>query len=186
MSLVPKTEDVNTLPTAMLGLAKQQMRIDWAYDDDFIKACVARAIGKFQQINEVTVNPSTFDWTPDATAFVTNGEGGPRATLPVRPVSSFEAKDAADADVSADYAVVLKWDSPYGVPIQVFAGAQASGLKVTLTAGYAALAQMPQGVVDALLRLAAHLYEHREILIPDTEFVAPDVRTDATWWMPRI
>jgi uncharacterized phiE125 gp8 family phage protein len=185
VSLAVIDVDRDALPAALLPLAKQHMRIDGSFEDAFITSVLARAIARFQQLNDVTVNPSTFTWTPPAAAF--NGQGG--ATLPVRPVSAFTATVPGDpdpVDVAADYALALKWDSPYGVPVQLLTGAAADGLTVGLTAGYADLAGLPPEVQDVVLRHAAHLYEHREILLPGSEYVAPDLKLDATWWMPRV
>jgi hypothetical protein len=183
MTLAITTIDRAALPTELLSLAKQQMRVDTTDNDAFIESVIARAIAKFEQINDVTVNPSIFTWQPASTEFAVNGASA--AMIPVRPVSAFVVTVAPD-DVTADYALALKWDSPHGVPIQQLAGSHAAGMSVALTAGYADLTALPPAVLDVVLRTAAHLYEHREILIPDQDFVSPDLQTDATWWMPRV
>lgn len=178
MPVKVETQDRAVLPAGLLALAKTHMRIDWTYDDDFIKSVLARAIDRFQNVNEATLNPTTVLWTP-ATSDFTNGA----ITLPVRPVSEFHAALPPD-DVTANYSLVLKWDSIHGIPIQQLLGA-AAALSVNLTAGFATAAVLPPAVEDIVLRHAAHLYEHREILIPGREYVAPDLAMDATWWMPR-
>lgn len=181
MAILILTEDRAALPAALLPLAKTQMRVDTAADDAFIKSLLARAIARFQEENEVTVNPSTFTWTPAETDFSDSGA----VTLPVRPVTLFTASILLD-DVSADYAIALKWDGIYGVPIQQLFGPAVAGLSIALTAGYADLAALPDAVLDTLLRHTAFLYEYREITLPDQPYMTPDLERNATWWMPRV
>jgi hypothetical protein len=69
---------------------------------------------------------------------------------------------------------------------QYLIGSHVAGLAVTCTAGYAAAADVPPRMVDRILRLTAHLYEHREILAPGQPFMMPDLELDATDWMPRV
>jgi hypothetical protein len=174
MSIKLVTQDLTALPTALLADAKQHMRIDWTYDDEFVKSVLARAIGRFEQINGVGLNVATYEWSPADVEF-RNG----RAPVPVTPVTDFTAETTATPDATASYTITT--DSVFGVPLLYLNGAFASGLVLTLQTGFAAL---PPPVLDIVLRNAAHLYEHREILVPGIEFVAPDMRIDATWWVP--
>lgn len=174
--------DVVALPTALLTIAKQHMRVDWPYDDDFIKSVVARAVARFEQVNGVSLNASTWEWKPASTDFSND-----RARVPVTPVKTFTAAAGAAADnVSASFSIVT--NSTYGVPILFMLGAYQDQLTVTLQTGFDTSAgePLPPPVLDIVLRNAAHLYEHREILLPDQEFVSPDIRIDATWWVPRV
>lgn len=175
MSIKLVTTDLTALPTALLASAKIHMRVDWSYDDDFIKSVVARAIGRFEQMNGVALNAATFEWTPASTEFCQD-----QAEVPVTPVTSFVAKLADDTDVSSSYTITT--ESVFGVPLLHLNGAYQNGVVLTLETGFATL---PPPVLDIVMRNAAHLYEHREILIPGTEFVAPDMQVDATWWVPR-
>ena len=181
MSVRVVSRDIETLPDDLLALAKSHLRVDGTYDDAFIRSVIARAIARFEATNEGTLFETEVLWKPAAAEF-TNGS----ATTPARPVQSFEAVDSTDVDVTADYSLELKWTSIHGIPIQVLTGASASGLSVTLTCGFAGADFLPPEVTDTVLRHTAHLYEHREILIPGREYVAPDLRMDATWWMPRV
>lgn len=183
--LVVVSEDRTTLPAALLTLAKAQMRVDYSEDDAFITSTLARAIARFQEVNEVTVNPSVFLWTPADADFDMFDDNVEAADLPVRPVTAFAAEIDL-IDVSADYSIGLKFDGVYGVPIQQLRGPSAAGLSVTLTAGYADLAALPDAVEDTLLRHAAFMYEYREISLPVEPYMAPDLATNALWWMPRI
>jgi len=177
MTLAIVAQDLQELPQNLLALAKQHLRVDHAGEDAFITSAIARAIGRFEQVNDVTLNPTEVVWEPNASAFVDGA-----ATLPVRPAAIDEILNSDAVDVTADYSVVLKWDAIHGIPILTMRGAAVDGLSVTLTAGYT---DLPPPVLDVVLRHTAHLFEHREILIPGREYVAPDLKLDATWWMPR-
>jgi hypothetical protein len=85
--------------------------------------------------------------------------------------------------VTSSYTITT--DSVVGVPILYLNGAYASGVVFTLETGFTD-ETLPPSVLDDVLRTAAHLHEHREILIPGTEFVAPDLARDATWWVPSV
>lgn len=178
-SCIPKTEDPAALPTALLALAKQHMRIDGAHEDEFVKSTVARAIDWFERVTNVTVDPTEYEWKPDAANFCDNV-----AKFTETPVRELVAMVGAD-DVSAQYAVSTM--STKGVGLYSLNGAFASGLVLTFKSGYADAAAVPGGVLDAVLRYAAHLYEHREILVPGAQETAPGWMTDviATFWMPR-
>lgn len=183
--LQPLTEDRAALPLALLPLAKSQSRIDYSDDDELIKSLLARAIARFQEENGVTVNPSTFTWTPAAADFALDDNNAEAADLPVRPVTA-AIVTIPPATLSADYSIALKWDGIYGVPIQQLVGPAAADLSIALTAGYADLAALPDAVQDTVLRHTAFLYEYREITLPDQPYNSPDLARNATWWMPRI
>jgi hypothetical protein len=180
MSLAIQTVDRNALPDALLSMAKTHMRVDHSGDDDYIKGTIARAIARFQSVNGVTLNPTTAIWTPAATEFSTAG-----SMPPMRPVNAFAAT-AGDppGDVTASYSIVLKWDDPYGIPIQILQGDAADGLSLTLELGFTD-ETIPIEVLDVVLLEAAHLYNHREILMPDQPYAAPN-NAASTWWMPRV
>ena len=177
MSVRVVTRDTEALPDDLLSLAKQHMRVDHSGDDNYIRSTIARAIANIEQRNEVTINPTSVLWSPTSAEFVSGA-----ITLPVVPAESAVVMDGA-TDVSSNYSLALKWGSIHGVPIQVLEGA-AGNLSVTLACGFD-VDSLPPGLLDKILRITAHLYEHREILIPGREFVAPDYALDATWWVPR-
>jgi len=178
MSIVRTALDREALPDALLSIAKAQLRVDGTYDDGFILSVLARSIGRFEQVNGVSLNVATWEWAPDSWEFCSN-----RARVPVTPVTAFTAALADDTDVSASYSIIT--NSVFGVPILYLNGAYAAGLVLELETGFTD-ATLPAPVLDVVLRNAAHLYEHREILIPGSEFVAPDIQMDSTWWLPRL
>jgi len=175
MTVAVVTQDFAALPAELLPVAKEHCRIDHASDDALMTSIIARAIARFEQMTEVTVNPTAVTWTPRRTDF-----SGDIATLPVRP--------ATLATPLTGYTVALKWDSIHGIPIQALQGAAADGLTVELLCGYPNADAIPPAVQDEILRTAAHLYEHREILVPGgRDFVTPDTRLwPMAWWMPKV
>ena len=173
--------DVTTLPVALLPLAKQHSRIDTTADDALVTSICARAVARFEAVNGISLNPSTWLWKPVSLEFC-NGQ----ARVPREPVKAFTVRDAAAVDISSSYSMIAA--GGYGAPILYLVGAWLDGMTVSLETGFVAGLgdPLPPGVLDVVLRNAAHLYEHREILIPDREFIAPDLQIDATWWVPRI
>ena len=181
MSAIAKSGvDLAVLPAALLPIAKSHLRVEGTYDDAYITSAIGRAINWFERVTNVSVNPVTWAWSPDAAAFRCG-----QAKVPVSPVTSFAVVDAAAADISADYELTTM--STHGIGLYALTGAFASGMKVTMPSGYADVAALDFGVTDAVLRYTAHLYEHREILVPGVEAQTPGWMTDiiATYWMPR-
>lgn len=172
--------DLQVLPYGLLSQAKTHMRIDGVYDDANVLTTLQRAINWFQRVTNVSVNPVTYAWKPAAGEFV-NGF----APVPVSPVNSWTAAVGA-ADVTANYDITT--NTVHGVELDTLTGAWSNGLTVTIPSGYASAAAIDPGIVDAVLRYAAHLYEHREILVPGTEAQTPGWMLDvvATWWVPRL
>ena len=181
MTIAIVSVDRDTHPAALLPLVKSHCRIDGTYDDAYVTSVIGRAIAKIEAANGAAINPTVITWSPRSDEWC---EG--RATLPVSPATSFTAAAGSPGgDVTADYAIELKWDGIHGIPIQVLTGAGAGGLVVTLTLGFTDLADAPE-LLDRVLRHSAHLYEHREILTDGAPYVAPDLALDATWWMPKV
>lgn len=180
MSIKATAADLTALPLALLSIAKSHMRVDYAYDDDFIKSAIARAISWFERVSGMTVNETTYEWTPAQTEFCED-----KASVPVTPVNDFEATSTDTPDVTADFTVTT--DSVHGVLIYTLNGKWVTGLKLTIESGFA-VADLPAGVLDAVLRYTAHLYENREITAPSSFVPVPDWMTEvmATYWRPRV
>jgi uncharacterized phiE125 gp8 family phage protein len=179
-SIVISLNDPAVLPAALLPIAKQQMRVDGTYDDAFITSVIARAIDWFERLTNVTVDPSTYVWTPDQWNFTDQAI----ARFTESPVTNMTAK-IGTTDATASYSVTTM--STHGVGIYALNGAWASGLAITFKSGYADQTVLPAGILDAVLRYGAHLYEHREILVPTVQAANPGWMTDviSTYWMPR-
>jgi uncharacterized phiE125 gp8 family phage protein len=178
-SILAKTRDLTALPAALLTQAKGHCRIDGSYDDTFVTSAIGRAIDLFERKAGISVFATQWEWRPDQTDFCNNV-----AKVPVSPVDTWSAKDAGNADVGASFTLTSM--STHGVGLYAFNGAWVDGLVFTIGSGYAAAA-LPYGILDAVLRCTAHLYEHREILVPGQDMATPGWFMDeiATYWMPR-
>jgi uncharacterized phiE125 gp8 family phage protein len=148
--------DYDTLPTALLPIAKQHVRrTDMTDDDAMITEYLAQAIGLCEQIWELAVFSATVNWIPDTAT------GASRYQCPVQPVSAFVVM--ADAvDVSSEYALE---SASLIEPVWLVHSddtAFHSDAVVTLTAGYADITSMPPPMRAAILTVAGTRYEHRE------------------------
>jgi uncharacterized phiE125 gp8 family phage protein len=180
MSIAASGLDRQALPEALLPLAKSHLRIEGSYDDVYLTGTIARAISWFERVTQVSVNPVTWNWSPDLADFCSGG-----AAVPVSPVQSYTVKDGAAVDVSGSY--VIETRSTHGIGLYLLLGDHTAGMTVAIVSGYATSAALDPGITDALLRYTAHLYENREILVAGTEAQSPGWMSDviSTYWMPR-
>ena len=169
------------MPTALLPIAKSQLRIDGTYDDAFITDAIKRAIKWFERVSNISVNPITWIWQPDESVFCED-----LASVPISPVNSFTVADAGAVDISASYKMLTM--STHGINLYALKGAYAADMLVTMPSGYADLDELDAGIADAVMRYTAHLYENREILMPGSEAQSPGWMSDviSTYWMPRV
>ena len=180
MSSITSTDlDRNALPTALLAIAKSHLRVDGTYDDAYITDAIKRAINWFERVTNVSVNPVTWNWSPDQGSFCSG-----LAAVPVSPVNEFTVA-AGEADISGGY--LIETMSTHGIGLYSLAGTFVSGMIVSIESGYPDEADLDPGISDAILRYTAHLYENREILVLGTEALSPGWMTDviSTYWMPR-
>ena len=182
--------DRKTIPEAMLPLAKEQMRVLTATQDDFITGLIVRTIDVFERQSGLSIFAITALWTPDDFDSYTAGKG---VVVPLQPLIGWTASDGTD-DVSANYRIVGNktgratglylqsitpvWPLPYGgMPTAI----------VTLNAGCATLDDIQPGALQAILERVATLFLWREDLSEDTVHDMP--ASDQTWivgnWVPR-
>lgn len=181
MSIRKTGLDLQVLPYGLLSTAKTHLRIDGTYDDAAILLTLQRAINWFERVTNVSVNPVTYMWKPAADEFI-NGY----ASVPVSPVNATWTAAIGVTVVTANYEITT--NSVNGVELNTLVGAWASGLTLTIPSGYASAIAIDPGIVDVVFRYAAHLYEHREILVPNSEAKTPGWMLDvvATYWTPRV
>ena len=176
-SIIASGLDRAVLPAALLPIAKSHLRVDGTYDDALITSKISIAINWFEIKTNVSVNPVTWTWTPDQGNFC-NGS----AQVPLSPVNSFTVD--AGGDVSAAYTITTM--STHGVGLYSMQGTFAAGMAVTIPSGYADLAALDPGILNAVLMYTAHIYENREILVDgkaqDPGWAAEVV---AAYWVPR-
>jgi hypothetical protein len=180
-SILPVAIDRTALPNGLLSSAKTHLRIDGIYDDHYIAMTIARAIGWFERVTQVSVNPVTWQWKPDAGNFC-----GGRAPVPVSPVNSFTVAGGDLTDITSGYELTTR--ALHGVMLYTLSGAFADGMKVSMPSGYADAADLDPGITDIILRYTSHLYENREILVPGVEAQTPGWMNDVvgTYWVPRV
>jgi hypothetical protein len=171
--------DFTTLPKALLAAAKAHLRVDFTDDDQYIQDCIKRAISLFERESEVTVNPTTYIWKPDPADYC-----GDVLMIPMTPVIDFTAADADEIDVSENYQVAS--NSMHGVMIYRLVGGYVDGLTVTIESGYTTKDELPPGILDLVLLLSCHLYEHRGVFLPANQTDDFMRRAASSYWKPRL
>ena len=179
MSITVISADWDTLPNELLAAMKQHLRVDNTFDDVFIEDAIRRAIDHFQRVTEITVFATEYLWEPDAPGWC-----GGTIRSPITPINDFAA-EADGSDVSADYG--FSTNSLHGVLIYYLHGPYAAGVGLTLTSGYPSADLVPPGMRDVIFRLAATLFENREILVPSGQFLTPGwlEQVMGPYWLPR-
>lgn len=186
MALALVSVDRVTLPQAMLTLAKLQMRVTFDDDDQLIVHKLAHAINLFETLTQFAVSKAIYTWTPGAmTPLSSDGLPTDSGLIPVMRVSSFTAKDAANVDVTTQLA--LYGDTlPHSIAPQYLTGPSTITPTVSLTVGYAQLADVPPMIIDIVMRIAAYLYEWREVQnVPGVDGVAYANSLLTNYWIPR-
>jgi uncharacterized phiE125 gp8 family phage protein len=185
-SVVIDDVDTTTLQTQLLALTKSHLRVENTYDDAYIQFIIGRAIAWFENYTNVTVNGTTFIWTPDQCDFKCGV-----AMVPETPVildSWSIADSAADdaADISANFTVTTV--ATKGVGVYALRGSFVQGMQMTFDSGYFSMDELPIGILNVLLLVSAHYYENREILVSTQVAAMPGFDNDvmASWWRPRV
>lgn len=165
--------DRATLPTELLPMAKTHMRVSYNDDDAYIQLCLQRAIDLFERHSGQFAFETVVLWTPYRSA--------QRLIVPCIPVQSFVASDSAGLDVTNEYRIRGDFfERVDGAPVP-------AGLMITLTAGYAAMADLPPSVIDISFRVAAFYYENREAITSYSLEQTPQWMNDLLLgnWVPR-
>jgi uncharacterized phiE125 gp8 family phage protein len=175
--------DYTTLPTALLALTKQHLRVDFPDDDTIITRYIAAAISYFEMVSDWRVFAATVSWFPvlSTTAYAYQ--------CPVQPVGSFTvmAGGAPQTDVSAEYMLVQT--SPILPAWLQKIDKQPFHLDATITlvGGFADFEKLPPNVLNLILRITGTLYENRESVaappLQQVPFWLPDLLVGT--WIPR-
>ena len=160
MSYVKLLLDTTTLPTALLPIAKEQLNVDFVDDDPKITRFIAWAIGYLEVDSGLKVFKEQLDWWPT----VPSSWAYACMQCPVQPVSSFIAMSGV-TNVSADYELRVSIDPLLpvylcrkdGTPFQ-------ADLQINLTVGIEDPADLPPIMEAYIIRVAATLYENRELI----------------------
>lgn len=174
--------DYLTLPTALLDVAKQHLRVDFDDDDQIITRYIASAIDHLEQFSGWRINPASVAWSPvltDAYAYAT----------PLKPIGSHTvmAGDPPQVDVSTDYVIVadsmiMPWYLMRKDKTPFHADAT-----ITLVAGFTDIVKIPPRINDVILRITGTLYENRESVTQPAFLQLPSWWNDVLSgiWIPR-
>ncbi|WP_376742125.1 hypothetical protein [Ensifer canadensis] len=166
--------DRATLPGELLPIAKTHMRVSYNDDDAYIQLCLQRAIDLFERHSGRCVFETVAFWEPVRSA--------QRLLLPLIPVQSFTAADATGNDVTNEYEIKGGdyFQRKDGAPVP-------AGMMITLTCGFAAMADLPPSPVDITLRVSAYFYENRESVTSYGLEQVPQWMNDLLLgnWVPR-
>lgn len=165
---------------ALLSLAKSHMRVEFARDDEYIKNCIIRAADMMERFSGARIVKAAADWFP---AIVTSAYVH---QVPLQPVASFTAM-AGGVDVSADFRIRSRTAVDPVFLEHIDRTAFPPGIEVALVLGYASATEIPPMYLDPILRMAAHLYEHRESVDQTNLMAIPQWANDLLCgtWIPR-
>jgi uncharacterized phiE125 gp8 family phage protein len=171
--------DRATLPANMLSIAKSHLRVTFDDDDEYIRLCLSRAIDLFERHAGWFVFTRTVEWTPP--------NGKVLLPTPVQPIDGMTALDSLGSDVTAQYRIYANHETLRWYFERLDKAAIPAGLKVTLIAGFASMANLPPSVTDITLRLTAYFYENRESIASYSLEQVPQWMNDLLLgnWIPR-
>src|SRR5262245_32876482 len=201
MNTIISSVDYDTLPAAMMPAFKRWNRVDFCDDDELIIEVLQQAIEQFERNSEITVFKSTIilepedaDWrdgilplrvTPVNTLAVTQfDEAVPHSDLTwLGDNSGYRAAVAA----SATNGFQLFAKGIHGVRLYYLAGSSTTGVSITIESGYESTTLKPE-IRGTVMQIAAHLYEYREILMPNNRDESPMWLRDimAGFWLPGL
>jgi uncharacterized phiE125 gp8 family phage protein len=176
------TPDWSTLPTALLPIAKDHLRITFSDDDASITRFIGFAIGYFEKFTGQAVFSGSVAWSPDLST------GASRYQCPLQPVASFTITSVAGGgDVAAQYR--LEAASPVE-PVwlaRIDGTAFHSDAVIGLVVGHASAITIDPSMLGTILRVTGTLYEHRESISAITIEQVPFWLNDLMGghWIPR-
>jgi uncharacterized phiE125 gp8 family phage protein len=171
--VTPPTDEPLTLEAA-----KAHLRVETGEDDALITTLIAAARDYVERETNRSIMPQVWrlalDRFPRGPIVLSHG--------PVRAVSAVTYRDTSDVAqtmTTDDYLVdELPNDYPRMVPSVdeiVWPGAQAQpgAVTVTFSAGYAAAANVPQAIIQAIKLMVGHWYANREAVGPSALGAVP-------------
>lgn len=174
------SRDYCTLPAELLLPAKEQLRVEFSRDDEFITVVLSRAISEIESIVNFDVFKTVSEWTPDSKTC---------QLLPRVPVVQIEI--CSDKQCKTPVVVNLS-RLQGGSMFEPGPGMlDASGLqyeKMLLHTGYTAANQLPPQLVSAILMQTGALYENREAVQAGVYRELPDQvsRVLSGLWRPSV
>lgn len=172
--------DRAALPEELLPIVKSHLRVDFDDDDALITLHTAMAISYLEKVWDLRIFSSVVSWSPALST------GASRYQCPVQPVSDFTITSGG-LDVKAGYRLE---GGELTEPVWLV---RADGLAfhsdalITLSTGYAEVADADPAAMGGILRVAASLYEHRESIssypVDQIPYWLNDIMSGL--WVPR-
>lgn len=183
MSLIRTSIDRVKLPNGLLPALKSHSRVTEDDDDVVMTKKIAMAIDRFEKINELAIYRASWTWSPETVQSTVEPLGWP---VPIRHVASFTAGDET-GDLTSQF-LLSGVASPDNTGPQYLSTSSSYGsaMAMVLTVGYEDVADLPPGVEDVILRLAAQLFEYREMdRIPGVDGTSYANSLITGYWVPR-
>jgi hypothetical protein len=160
--------DFDILPTQLLPVVKEHLRVEFDRDDEYIKGAVARAIAEVESVTDITVNPSTWQWQPSNCYLTTR-----YLRVPKTPVREVLDETGAAADII--------WNAP-----SAYLNGTQRNQKFTISAGYVDVKEIAPALMNVIFLLTGTLYEQREAVQAGSFNELPDManRLMAGLWRP--
>lgn len=177
MKLQLEKIDYCTLPEQLLPAMKEQSRVEFTRDDEFLKTALARAISEIEAQTNLSIFEAHWNWSD-----IKSCGSGQFIRLPKAPVCG--VLDTSGAPVTVDFTCER---GGLGNPAFV----KVSGLpsEVVLVAGYKQVAELPPRLVSVILERTATIYEFRESAQMGgalNEMPSFDTRMIAGLWVPSV
>ena len=165
-----------SIPEMLLCTAKQQCRVEFDRDDNFIKQAIARAIGEMEAATNISIFNQLWEWDITDTGVI-------NPVLQKNPVRRVMVDDGAGNWV--DTTAVELGDPFYFGRSRVL---EPYATKYRFEAGYGVVECMPPTLVNPILLITAHIYENRESVQFGSLNELPDMtrRILTGLWLPTV
>lgn len=182
--------DLDTLPAALLPLAKQWMEIDFADKDQLITDFIRQALDFVETATGAIIYRTEIALTPASVDFV---DGLLRLPTPLISWKASQPGDPDPVDISAAYSLRIAGVS--GVQTFDLVGSYGAAMTLATVAGFDGIGSITATVLQPLtpalqnnvLRLTANYFEFREVQTTTQVQIPSEWRNDLLGghWVPR-
>lgn len=184
MTLHQLAVDRTALPTDLLDLAKEHLRVRHVRDDVLIGVYLAQAIDAVERRCNINLNPATFSLDVYGCCCLpcVGWPAMARLALPVNNVQTFTLEDSQGIDQAADYAIEQADLGGSAGAYLVGPAVPVAGWAMTAEVGVETADDLSPAVLAVVLRLTGGYYENRE---SPAALVADEFAVElATVWRP--
>lgn len=179
MSTQILNRDYCTLPAELLAPAKEQLRVEFDRDDEFIRVALSRAISEIEPL----VNFDIF-------ATLSYAEVQPANCVQLDRTPIFRIDQCQDDDCMHTTTVDIRYmeGGNQHNPSRAVLNAVGTTGKLMIRSGYEHANQLPPNLVSAILMQVGSLYENREAVQQGTYHALPDQtqRVLSGLWRPSV